>query len=55
MGGTFAGAVDPLIPKALRVARMVLGARSGLAEDAVQEALLRAFRAWPSLDRKSVV
>lgn len=52
MGGTFAGRVDPLIPQALRVARMVLGVGTGLAEDAVQEALLRAFRAWPALPDK---
>lgn len=50
---TFAQVADGLIPQALRAARMVLGARSGLAEDAVQEALLRAYRAWPSLPDKA--
>jgi len=49
---SFAQVADALIPQALRAARLVLGQRSGLAEDAVQEALLRAYRAWPALPDK---
>lgn len=49
---SFASAIDPLIPRALRVARAFLGPLPDsphLAQDAVQEALIRAYRAWPSL------
>lgn len=52
---SFASAVDPLIPRALRVARAFLGPLSdpaALAQDAVQEALIRAYRAWPGLPDK---
>ena len=49
---SFAAAVDPLIPRALRAARAFLAERADLAEDAVQEALLRAYRAWPALPDK---
>jgi len=48
MGGTgnaFEDAVPPLLPRARRVARQIL-ANQALAEEAVQEALLRAFRFW---------
>ena len=51
-GPSFASAVHPLIPRALHAARAFLGPRCDLAEDAVQEALLRAYRAWPALPDK---
>jgi len=44
-GNAFEDAVHPLLPRARRVARRVL-AKHALAEEAVQEALLRAFRFW---------
>lgn len=51
---SFAAVLDPLLPRALRAARAFLGPgpAGGMAEDAVQEALLRAFRAWPALPDK---
>ena len=42
-GNTFEDAVPRLLPRARRVASRVL-ANQALAEEAVQEALLRAFR-----------
>jgi len=41
----FEGAVAPLVPRLRAVARRLV-ADHGLAEDAVQEALLRAYRFW---------
>ena len=50
---SFAAVVDGLVPRALRTARALLGSERYVAEDAVQEALLRALRAWPALPDKT--
>ena len=47
LAGRFSEVIAPLAPAALRVAAALLGKSE--AEDAAQEAILRAWRAWPTL------